>query len=50
MTTYRLEKGPGKSNGLWVVVEVRTGAWVRWFKSESRAVAYVAALNAGGAV
>jgi hypothetical protein len=50
MNKYRMERGPGKSANLWVVVEVRTGAWVRWFKSESRAVAYVAALNAGGDV
>ena len=45
---FRLERGPGKSSNQWVIVEVKTRAWVRWFKQESFGVEYVAYLNAGG--
>lgn len=48
MTKYRMERGPGKNRDQWVIVEVKTGAWVRWEKVEKVAAEYVAYLNRGG--
>lgn len=45
---YRMERSPGKSSNQFVIIESRTGAWVRWFFTEIRARAYLAYLNAGG--
>ena len=49
MKEFRIEKGEGANSKLFVVVH-KSGAWVRWFKWEREAQAFLNFVNAGGNV